>query len=228
MRSWWLMGWCAALVAGGCGGISRYQASDGAGGTGSNAGGASSAIAGRSGVTAGAAGEAPYLVVDSFESPNTYVSPGLWMGFAGDTLPIGTPPLPHDGQALHLKGVTDDRGLDVFFHVALPIEQLWKSVRFWTESDLAGSQLTVAIAGPEPSYFSDRAQGIAWPARTLALSNRWQQVVVDFAELGADPDHLSPHSGPFGAFHFIIEPNTPYDLWIDDFAGQSRYTPSAP
>lgn len=178
-------------------------------------------------MTAGIAGEAPYYLVDSFESPDTYVSPGLWMGFAGDTLPIGTPTLPHDGKALHLQGVTDDRGLDVFFHVAFPIEQSWKSVRFWAESDLVGSRLTVAIAGPEPSYFSDRAQGIAWPERTLTLSNRWQEVVVDFAELGATPDHLSPHSGPFGAFHFIIEPNTTYDLWLDDFAGQSRY-PTAP
>jgi hypothetical protein len=227
MRSLRLMGWCcAAVVVGGCGGISRYQASDGTGGMSSSAGGAPSALAGGAGV-AGVAGEAPFVLVDAFETPDTFVSPGLWMGFAGNTLPIGTPALPHDGQALHLKGVTDDRGLDVFFHVAWPVEKLWKSVRFWTESDLVGSQLTVAIAGPEPSYFSDRAQGIAWPERTLTLSNSWQQVVVDIAALGADPEHLSPHSGPFGAFHFIIEPSTTYDLWIDDFAGQSRYSPTA-
>lgn len=206
----------------GCGGSTNRNLADGAGGSASMTG---ANITGGAGIaaSAGSGGTPPLRTVDSFETGDTMVSIGLWMGFEGNSLPIGTPPLPHDGSALHLMGTTDAAGLDVFFHTPLPVERIWTSVRFWTQSDQPGSSLTVAVAGPEKSYFTDRANGLLWPQRTVEPSASWQEVVVDFKDLGIDADHLSPHSGPWGAVHFIIEPNTSYDLWIDDFAGQMAY-----
>jgi hypothetical protein len=211
----------------GCGGSTNHSANKGSAGAG-NAANAASASAGALNGTSGAgataasdsAGAPAVMTLDSFETSNSFVSIGLWMGFPDDTVPIGTPRVPHDGSALHLVGTTDDAGLDVFFHTGSPVERIWSGVGFWTQSDKAGSKLTVAVAGPEPSYFTDRAQGLAWPERVITLSRAWQEVVVDFRDLGIGPEHLSPHSETFGAFHFIIEPNTDYDLWIDDFAGQ--------
>lgn len=197
----------------GCGGNTNRNGSQGAGGN-ATAGTDSGAAA------TGSAGKAPIMSLDSFETGDRFVSIGLWMGFPDGTLPIGTPPNPHDGSALHLVGKTNEDGLDVFFHTGIPVERIWSSVRFWTQSDLPSSFLTVAIAGPEQSYFTDRAQGLAWPQQLVRLGSDWQEVVVDFKALHLDPDHLSPHSENFGAVHFIIEPDTHYDLWIDDFAGQ--------
>jgi hypothetical protein len=209
-----------ALLAG-CGGTTNRHRNDGGGGSDNPAGGSSttSGTAGASGV-AGAGGAAPIMTVDSFDTADLFVSIGLWMEFPDDKLPIGTPPSAHDGSALHLVGTTTADGLDVYFHTAAPVETIWSGVRFWTQSDAPDSFLTVAVAGPEPSYFKDRAQGLAWPERVVTLSPDWQEIVVNFADLGVDREHISPHSGPFGAFHFIIEPDTQYDLWIDDFGGQ--------
>lgn len=163
------------------------------------------------------------MVVDGFESSSLMSGPGLWMGFPEQSLPTATPPVPHDGEALHLVGKTDEAGLDVFFHTGIPVESIWKAVRFWTASEVPQARLIVAIAGPEPSYFDDQARGMPWPATVVFPTPAWQQVTIDFGAFGYDPEHLSPHSGPFGAVHFIIEPNTVYDLWIDDFVGQPRY-----
>jgi hypothetical protein len=62
-----------------------------------------------------------------------------------------------------------------------------------------------------------------WPVTVVFPTHDWQDVNVEFAALGYGPERLSPHSGPFGAFHFIIEPNTTYDVWIDDFVGTPLY-----
>ena len=215
------LAWMSLLgLLAGCGGSTDHNpANDGAphqpsGGTNAMPGAAGGAA------TDGVGGAAPVMTLDAFETAEVYVSIGLWMGFPGDKLPIGTPATPHDGSALHLVGTTDDAGLDVFFHTGTPVERIWSGVRFWTQSDAPGALLTVAVAGPEPSYFTDRARGLAWPERVIKVGSDWREVVVDFKDLGVDADHLSPHSEIFGAFHFIIEPNTKYDLWIDDFAGQ--------
>lgn len=213
----------------GCGGTTdRNQGSGGADST-AGAAGTASGVRNSAGATSGASGEgaaggaAPVMTLDSFDTTDVYVSIGRWMEFTDDKVPIGTPPVPHDGTAMHLVGMTDGQGLDVFFHTGIPVEKIWSGVRFWTQSDAPDSSLTVAVAGPEPSYFQDRAQGLAWPQRVIPLSFDWQEIVVNFADLGVDPEHLSPHSEHFGAFHFIIEPNTQYDLWIDDFVGQPLY-----
>ncbi len=166
---------------------------------------------------------APVMPIEGFETSDRMASIGLWMGFDGDTLPIGTPAVPHDGSALHLAGKTSEKGLDVFFHTGIPVERIWSSLRFWSQSDLPTSRLIVAVAGPEPSYFSDRAMGIAWPQQLVTVGPEWRESVISFSALGIGPNHLSPHSENFGAVHFIIEPNTDYDLWIDDFAGQPLY-----
>jgi hypothetical protein len=217
----------------GCGGSTSHSGNEGSPGSGDTGGDRASggvsasggALTGSSGAGATAAtdaGGAPDQTLDAFDSPNRQSSLGLWMGFPGDSVPIGMPSVPHDGSALHLVGKTDDAGLDVFFHTPLAVEKMFQGVRFWAQSELVGSKLTVAVAGPEPSYFTDRAQGVLWPQRVITLSRAWQEVVVDFRDWGLDPDHLSPHSEYYGAFHFVIEPNTAYDLWIDDFAGQRR------
>lgn len=207
-----------AVVVAGCGGASRHDANGDAQG-GGGASGSATLGAGTAGITGGVAS----TNIDSFETADLFVSIGLWMGFPGNTLPIGMPPTPHDGSALHLSGETDAAGLDVFFHTAQPVERIWSSVRFWIQSDLPGSELTVAVAGPEPSYFSDRALGVAWPERTIAPSRDWREVTVKFADMGIGPNRLSPHSEMFGAVHFLIEPQTKYDLWIDEFVGEPLY-----
>jgi hypothetical protein len=220
----------------GCGGSTNHNANEGsagadnaanAGNTNGASGGALNGASGAGGAGAMGAtdsgGAPPLMPLGSFDSSSTHASFGLWMGFSDDSLPIGTPTVPHDGTALHLVGTTDEGGLDVFFHTGIPFEKIFSGARFWTQSDKAGSKLTVAVAGPEPLYFTDRAQGVVWPEQVITLSRAWQEVEVDFHDLGIGPEHLSPHSETFGAFHFIIEPNTAYDLWIDDFAGQPLY-----
>lgn len=218
--------WCGAwLGAVACGGSARHNdnvLSDAGKGP-ASAGSSPGAGGDGSDTPASEGGAAPAMELDSFETPSRMASIGLWMGFAGDTLPIGMPKVPHDGSALHLVGKTDEGGLDVFFHTGIPVERIWSSVRFWAQSDLPNARLIVAIAGPESSYFQDRAQGIAWPQQLVSVGPQWFETVIDFSALGIGPDHLSPHSEYYGAVHFIIEPNTEYDLWIDDFAGQPLY-----
>jgi len=155
--------------------------------------------------------------MQSFDSPEAFTSGGLWMGFPGDEIPVELPQAPHAGSALHLFGSTGPEGLDVFFHTAFPVEKLFSGVRFWVRADLARTPLTVAIAGPQPDYFVDRQQGVDWPSRTFKLPGAWQQIEIQFADLGIGPDRLSPHSETFGAVHFIVEPDSAYDFWIDDF-----------
>lgn len=229
MVAWTVTSALMGLVAG-CGGSTNHNAHEASAGSGSStdgnprtggatSGGAATGTSGAGTAAASAGGAQPDWTLSTFETTETFVSIGLWMGFPSNSLPIGTPTEPHDGSALHLVGTTDDAGLDVFFHTGQPVETIWSGVRFWVQSDRVGSQLTVAVAGPEPLYFEDRAQGVPWPQRVVTLSPAWQQVVVDFKDLGVDHQHLSPRSGPYGAFHFVIEPNTDYDLWIDDFVG---------
>lgn len=225
-----MLSMASALLLG-CGGSTNHNANEGAAGARNTASGGSSSDGGLSGsASAGTAttdtgGAPPDWALDSFETPDAMASIGLWMGLPGSekNLPIGTPTVPHEGSALHLAGVTDDAGLDVFFHTGQPFERIFGGVRFWTQSDQPGSKLTIAVAGPQASYFTDRAQNLHWPARVVALSAKWQEVVIDFDDWGVDSEHLSPHSETFGAFHFIIEPNTTYDLWIDDFVGLPLY-----
>jgi hypothetical protein len=170
---------------------------------------------------AGTGGAPPDRIIDGFDSDSPMATIGLWMSIpgGGNRLPIDTPAVPHDGSALHLVGVTDAEGLDMFFHTALPFERIFGGARFWVQSGNPGSKLTVAVAGPEPLYFEDRAQGIDWPQRAITLTSEWQEVVIDFDDWDVDAQHLSPRSEMFGAFHFIVEPNTAYDFWIDDFVG---------
>jgi hypothetical protein len=218
--------WCGAwFFAVACGGSARHtdNVASNAGKATASAGSSSSEGGAGTDTPAGEGGAAPEMPLDSFESASRMASIGLWMGFDGDTLPIDMPKVPHDGNALHLAGKTDEKGLDVFFHTGIPVERIWSSVRFWAQSDLPNAHLIVAIAGPEPSYFADRAQGIAWPQQLVPVGPQWVETVIDFSALGIGPDRLSPHSEYFGAVHFIIEPNTEYDLWIDDFAGQPLY-----
>jgi hypothetical protein len=211
------------LCAVACGGSARHSSNEVAAGQHSASGSSTIDDGGGGDTASGEGGAAPQMPIDGFESASLMASIGLWMGFDGDRLPIARPSVPHDGSALHLAGKTDDKGLDVFFHTGIPAERIWSSVRFWAQSDLPGSHLIVAVAGPEPSYFADRAQGIAWPQQLVMVGPEWRESVVDFSALGIGPDQLSPHSENFGAVHFIIEPNTEYDLWIDDFAGQPLY-----
>jgi hypothetical protein len=182
---------------------------------------ATAAGATNSGATSSGAGQGVTTSVDGFDTADTGATLGLWMGFPSNMLPIDMPPEPHDGTALHLVGETGPEGLDVYYHTPLPLEKIYTGMRFWTMSENTGSHLTVAVAGPWETYFEDRAQGLLWPERVLTLSYEWQEFVVDFTELdpAIDADHLSPHSEMYGAFHFIIEPNTKYDLWIDDLVG---------
>ncbi|MES1188440.1 MAG: hypothetical protein ABUL60_31785 [Myxococcales bacterium] len=220
----WTAAWTLVGLLVGCGGSTKHDAAQGSAGSAIERGGSTdggSAAGGTNGTAASGSGGAPETrTLDGFESSSTHAAFGLWMGFPNDVLPVGMPPSPHDGSALHLVGTTDDAGLDVFFHTPLAVEKIFRSVRFWVASPNAGSHLTVAVAGPDASYFSDRAQGIQWPERMLTLAPTWQEVVVDLRDWGLDPEHLSPHSEYYGAFHFIVEPNTDYDLWIDDFAAQ--------
>lgn len=218
----------ALLVA--CGGESQRSGAQAAGGDANVNGGSSAGGTARGGSGGGAGsmnahdgGAPPDMVIDGFESSSLMSGPGLWMGFPDSQLPIGEPLAPHDGSALHLVGVTDAAGLDVFFHTGIPVERIWSAVHFVTQSYLVGGRLLVAIAGPEPSYFEDAAQGMPWPVTVVFPTPEWQNVNIDFAAFGYGPEQLSPHSGPFGAVHFIIEPNTVYDVWIDDFAGTPLY-----
>ena len=222
-----LLGTLGVLV--GCGGNTNSNPSSNAtrggssnsGGGAANVGGATSSGATNSGAATSAAGQGVTTAVDAFDTADTGATLGLWMGFPTNMLPIDMPPEAHDGPALHLVGETGPEGLDVYYHTPLPLEKLYTGMRFWTMSEDAGSRLTVAVAGPQETYFEDRAQGLPWPERVITLSSAWQELVVNFTDLepSVDADHLSPHSEMYGAFHFIIEPNTKYDLWIDDLVG---------
>jgi hypothetical protein len=219
-------GFLVAALLVGCGGESQRSGAQSTGGDASVNGGSSAGATARGGsgsTNANDGGAPPDMVIDGFESSSLMSGPGLWMGFPDSQLPIGDPSVPHDGAALHLVGVTDAAGLDVFFHTGIPVERIWSAVHFTAQSNLVGARLLVAIAGPEASYFRDAAQGMPWPVKVVLPTREWQNVNIDFAAFGYGPEQLSPHSGPFGAVHFIIEPNTVYDVWIDDFAGTPLY-----
>ena len=191
---------------------SSGEAGSSAGGASSSSGGAASATGGgAAGETGGGSNE----LTTTFEMADPYQGIGLWMGL-GDELPLGTPPVAHDGTALHLVG-DSELGLDVFFHVAFPVERFTSEVKFSAYSEQVNA-LTVGIAGPNPTYFSDHAEGIAWPEQAFKVGPKWKTFSFSLDELNPPP----PHEEMFGAVHFVVQPGVHYDLWIDDFTLVSR------
>lgn len=187
------------------------EANSAAGGGGSAAGG-SSTVGGEGGAeTDGAVHE----FTSDFETTQPQQSIGLWMGL-GDPLPIAMPPVAHDGAALHLVG-DSGMGLDVFFHTPLPVERIASEVRFSAYSPEA-STLTVGIAGPDATYFSDHEAGVAWPETAFQVGAKWKNYSFSLDELSPTP----PHEETFGAVHFVVPPGVHYDFWIDDFTLVSR------
>lgn len=221
----WLLGLSLLLAA--CGGEARHgsRGSSEAGSTASGAapttGGQSSAAGGRESAGGASAngGEATGGVPEfksSFETTQAIDGIGLWMGL-GEQLPVELPPVAHDGTALHLVGDSGD-GLDVFFHTALPIEGFAREVKFVAYSEEM-DVLTVGIAGPSVTYFSDRAAGIPWPETEFQLGAKWKGYSFSLEDLSPAP----PHEEMFGAVHFVVQPGEHYDFWIDDFTLVSRY-----
>jgi hypothetical protein len=193
-----------------CGGDAEHR-SRATGASGSDAGGTSA-----SGGSAGAeaAGGFPEFT-SSFDTTEPLVGIGLWMGL-GEQLPIEMPPVEHDGTALHLVGDAG-MGLDVFFHTPLPVERLASEVKFSAYSP-EGDAITVGIAGPNPTYFSDHEAGVAWPEKAFEVGSQWRSFSFSLDELSPTP----PHEEMFGAVHFVVQPGVPYDFWIDDFTLVSR------
>jgi hypothetical protein len=202
----WFVG--LALIAVACGGEAEHNAPVAAGAV-SGSGGAAGVV----GTMGGSGAEASVTVTEwatNFETTQAQQGIGLWMGL-GDPLPVGTPPVPHDGSALHLVG-DSGMGLDVFFHTGIPIERIAGEVRFSAYAEKINS-FTVGIAGPEPSYFSDHAAGIPWPETTFEVGSKWKTCSFPLEDLSVTP----PHEEPFGAVHFVVQPGVHYDFWIDDF-----------
>ena len=177
----------------------------------SPAGGASASGAGAATATGGSFTE----FTSNFEMAEPLQGIGLWMGL-GDELPLGTPPVAHDGMALHLVG-DSEMGLDVFYHVPLPVERFASEVKFSAYSETV-SALTIGVAGPEPTYFSDRAAGVPWPEQTFQVGPKWRSYSFSLDELSPPP----PHEETFGAVHLVVQPGVHYDLWIDDFTLVAR------
>jgi hypothetical protein len=206
----------ASRAAGGTDSVAAGGTDSVAGGTDSVAGGTDSA-AGRAGDDgAGGDGAGGYNEFStSFETAQPQQSLGLWMGL-GEELPVELPPLPHDGTALHLVG-NSGTGLDVFFHTPLPVERVAREVRFSAYSE-QGDAVTVGIAGPSPTYFSDLASGVSWPERVFQVGSKWETFSLSLDDLNPPP----PHEEMFGAVHFVVQPHVDYDFWIDDFTLVSR------
>lgn len=155
-------------------------------------------------------------ITTNFETTEPLQGIGLWMGL-GDELPVEVPPVAHDGSALHLVGDSES-GLDVFFHTPLPVERIASEVRFSAYSEDA-TELTVGIAGPNPTYFTDRANDVAWPEEAFQVGSKWKSFSFSLDDLSPTP----PHEEMFGAVHFVVQPGVHYDLWIDDFTLVSRF-----
>lgn len=153
-----------------------------------------------------------------FETNAALVGLGLWVGtgVVGNTLPLDSAP-DREGNALHINGAGEAKGVDLYWHTAFPIETAYESVSFWAKTDIqGGSELVVTVGGAGASYWPDVTSGMPWPAQTFRLSQEWQKLELSFATLGISPEMPAPHSQPYGAIHFAVAPNTPYDVWLDD------------
>jgi hypothetical protein len=198
-----------SLALSACGGEAQHGPSATAG-AGSGAGGSSNGAGATGSGGTEASGAFPEFKTN-FETTQPQQGIGLWMGL-GEQLPVGMPPVAHDGTALHLMGDSGTAGLDVFFHTPAPVETLAKEVSFWAYSEKASS-LTIGIAGPEATYFTDHIDGIPWPEQTFELGAEWKRISFPLDELSVTP----PHEKPYGAVHFVVPPGMQYDFWIDDF-----------
>jgi hypothetical protein len=170
------------------------------------------------------------ISVGSFEDPAVFTSGGVWMGtgLTGQSeLPIEklSPPRGASQLALHIAGIAGASGVDIFFHTAVPMESMARAVQFGARTDSPeGERMDVTVGGPDEVYWKDIAKGDVWPADHLVLNATWQTYRVSFDALGFGPDHLAPHSKPFGAVHFALPPNRDFDLWLDDVTLELRYT----
>lgn len=151
---------------------------------------------------------------------------GLWMGTGVDEEwpvgPLTELPYPVNGwlMALHLEGESVAAGLDVYLHTAMPFEEVFYGVYFVARSLQAGGQtVRITVGGPYEDYWPDTTQGNAWPAVELTLGERWAKYFIDFRALGFDAEHLSPHSDPYGAVHFLVAPEQVYDFEVTDLLG---------
>lgn len=168
------------------------------------------------------------ISVGSFEDPAAFTQGGLWMGtgLTGQSeLPIEklAPPRGASQFALHITGTAGASGVDIFFHTAVPMESMARAVQFWARTDSPeGERLDVTVGGPDEAYWKDIAKGDVWPADHLSLNATWQTYRVSFEALGFGPEHLAPHSKPFGAVHFALPPNRDFDLWLDDVTLELR------
>lgn len=151
---------------------------------------------------------------------------GLWMGTGVDEAwpvgPLTELPYPVNGwlMALHLAGQQMSAGVDVYLHTAFPFEEVFYGVYFVARSMHAGGQtVRVTVGGPYEDYWPDTTQGNAWPAVELTLGEAWAKYFVDFRALGFDAEHLSPHSDPYGAVHFLVAPEQAYDFEVTDLLG---------
>ena len=166
-----------------------------------------------------------FQMIDTFDDPSAKASLGVWMEL-GDPLPVALPAQPFDGPALHFSGPPNPDGMDVFFHVALPFEKISRAVSVEASSALPGATLTLAIGGPSPGYLESQSSSQPWAHREFALDDSWQALELDFAALGIGPDHLSDATDEhYGALHFVIPPNTAYDVWLDNVMQQPIYEP---
>lgn len=204
--------WGVSLIMAACGGEAGHGSPTVGGpsaageGTGRGGGGGASG-------TPAVAGN--HELTTHFEDARPLQGIGLWMGL-GEPLPVELPPVTHDGKALHLVG-DSGAGLDVFFHTPLPVERFASEVRLVAYS-AEESTITLAVAGPSPTYFSDQAAGVAWPEKALELGATWQSFSFSLDELSPTP----PHEEMFGAVHLVVPPGVHFDFWIDDFTLVSR------
>lgn len=158
-------------------------------------------------------------------SEGVHSSGGLWMGTGiGDgegfaTEPVADPPYVADGEAtvLRLSGQGRPNGTDTYFHMAIPIESVFDAAYFYARrSGGEHATLLVTLGGPYDDYWREVASGRDWPVWELQLRDEWTKYELEFSDLGFDADHLSPFSGPFGALHFLVEPDRGYDFEVYD------------
>jgi hypothetical protein len=160
--------------------------------------------------------------ISDFNDPNALQNGGLWMLPGGDdpNLPLEVTSLPPIAgkSVLHVSGTAGPDGAELMWHVATRVDAVL-AVRFHARADLAAEELRVTIGSPRPEYWTFNRQGMNWPAKSIHLSGEWLSYEVDIHSLGFSQDHRAPEVNDlYGAIHFAMRPNEPYDLWLDEVA----------
>jgi hypothetical protein len=184
-----------------------------------------------SGQLGGASGIPPetedFQLIDDFDSFSGWSWSGQIGGMPLDfVLPVAatTPARTGSATAAHIDLAVSSAGADVYAHNHYDFEQAYRGLRFWARRGPAGPQelvVSLAALSAGSNYLDALAAGKVWKVRRIPLAQDWQQFRVNWTELAPEfsgdiQPAYSDQGGMGSAVHFIVEPNQPVDLWLDD------------